>query len=302
MCGAPTPTDLRRHWAFAALVTALLPAVAFAKLSMSVYPTTLEIDADADRSVSHFIYVQNGGEVPFGLTHRLLDWRVTDDGRRLELPPEGGLNSLVRWVTVTPETVNVPPGGQAAFRLTVQAPNAAAPGAYGALDVTMTGPVGVAPGTEAAVGGTIAVQLFIRAKNAAPRVEVKIRELRPPTAAENLRVRLWIKNRGPVHVRAEPSVDLLGPFGDFVAYLLPDPLSIVLLPNQSREVVLEWRGELAPSNYEAIASVNAGGEQVAIDETSFDLENTPTVNLPPTKAPPQKARPAAKKGKGRRAP
>jgi hypothetical protein len=191
----------------------------------------------------------------------------------------------VRWVTVTPELLTVAPGEMAGFRLAIQVPTESSAGATGILDVTMSNQLASTTGMHTALGGSLGVQLLIRSKNATPRVDVDIVRVTPPTSSTKLNVLMRLRNSGATYVRAEPAVDLVGPFGDFIGYTVPEQTSWLLLPQEAKELNLEWAGNLAPSSYQAIASVVAGGDQVAISQEQFDVreQDDTRVVAPPRK-------------------
>lgn len=246
------------------------PASAWARMSMSVTPSALEFEAQPGQSVVRYLYVLNGGQGALSLTTQLSDWRVDQSDKRIELPAGVDSNSVSQWVTVTPESLVVQPGGQGVFRVAVQPPDSEREGVSGTLDVIMSskplkGPV------NTAVGGSIAVQLLIHKRGTPPRLELRIGSIRPPTSQRKLQASLLVKNAGDAPVRAEATLDILGPLDDFVAFAAEPKPGTLLLPGETREVSLEWDGSLGPGSHTAIATAFCGGDEVAVDQVAFDV-------------------------------
>lgn len=194
-----------------------------------------------------------GGEVQdivtlFNYSNVTLNFRIyatdafnTDDGSFSLLPAEDEPTGVGSWVTVSSESVTIPPQTQLTFPITVKVPPDARPGDHvGALLASSqaqgTGPDGTIVNLDRRTGSRIYVRV---AGPLSPELAVEDLSTSYSPSLNPLggtaEVRYTIVNRGNVRLGARHEVSFGGPFGLMRETVAGDDV-VELLPGESIEV------------------------------------------------------------------
>jgi hypothetical protein len=190
---------LTRHALPAAPVAALALALAgtsvAADIGVSVAPSRLMLAGSDAQTLT----VRNAGDRTALVGVRVAAFGMTPDGRVVVDPPGDPSRSARTWVTVSPASALLEPGGAVTLRVVSRVPRLAMPGDHRALVLLSTEPPGGTPGrvrvrTQVGVGTVVRVAGVLR------------RDLRVPRPAAGRAggrraVRVRVENRGNVYER-----------------------------------------------------------------------------------------------------
>jgi hypothetical protein len=241
--------------------------------SITVGPSLLEFRLRPGTSAAQNIYVRSHSSKRAAFSTEVFDYRLGDGGRFRVVSPASVPDSVAPWITVTPARFEVEPGGFGIFKVVVSAPPDAAGGRYAKVMVRGV-PVKQVDGTSLTFGLEVGITTLISTGEETPQLQASILAVDPPSASSLLTVTLKLQNTGPVHVNTAPSVEIVGPVEDFVGHMAHDPRYVILLPGETRTLILHWGGELTPAAYEAIATVYYA-DQVVVAERRFEISASP---------------------------
>ena len=252
-------------------VCSFTPVPAWAVISFTVTPARIEYNLESGEAKTQTVNIINRGDRALECATYLTDLLYTPQGQLAPGLAEQVSSPAASWVSIRPERVIIPPDKVGAFEVTVSLPQGIRSGGYLAMFVRSI-PAFMGAGQSVPTAGEIGVHVLIRPSGVTPVLSARVAQVRPPTASEKFTAEVEIANTGSVHAWAELSMDLLGPFGDFVGYLVPSkPGKILFLPGQQKTILLEWGGSLSPAKYEAMATVDFDGDQVVVAESSFTV-------------------------------
>ena len=263
--------------AYSALL--LVSGVAEAKFSVAVMPSFLEVKVAPGESRTEEVSVLNRGGDSLQAQPFVFDWLSNGDGKYTAAPGGSVPETVTPWITVRPSLVLVPPGREGRFFVTVAVPEGTVGGRQATLYLrsrqASNDGVNLMP-----VGAQLPIRILIDTGTGAPRLTVRVAAVTPPSPTKKLTFDLEVKNSGDVYLWAEPTVEVIGPLNDFVASLSPNLSKILLMPGQTEHSFLEWAGDLPPARYTGLCTVYYAGQQAAVEEAEFVVEEAPPVSAP----------------------
>lgn len=251
------------------LCFALLASAAQADVSLGASPAYLDITLDRGKTNAQTILLFNSGKDPVTLHAYAWDWWHDASNPRKFGPPGTFPHSAAKWISFTPEKVTVEP--QKAVNVTVvfNTPPDASGGHYAVAWFEAT-PALNPNSRELRVGARLGVLVMTSIRGAsAPKLEIDDLKITPPTATQLLKANFTLNNVGDMHLSPRGTLVVMDKNHHLLGHETFDPRR--LLPGEKSAVEIQWGGELAPGDYEAILTADYGDAGATVKALSFQI-------------------------------
>jgi len=264
----------------ALLILVILPCCQAVMVSGVVF----DAEADPGEHVSHEILVSSRQEEnATDLTVELYDWNQTLDGGNI-IDEDGSIKtpySAKDFLSVTPKSIHLEPGGTEKILVEGGIPTDAAPGGRYAI-VSIKGAPTPAPsdegdGQSSRVSVIIAYNVLIMIKvrgDILQKAEITDLSVDDPVSAEQQNVTLTLKNTGNFHYKPDIQLKLKDKDGNTLANetLIRDSSIFPPFSNEFK-LSLNPESELEPGTYLLEAKVSLkDGTEIASKEMEIDIE------------------------------
>lgn len=269
----------RRFWVILSILAGLMVLAPSAQVDaqapgsgLSISPPSFELSANPGDSVTNTIRVDNTRAESQDISVDVRNFTALGEEGEINLSEQDSTYSLAKWVTVSPSTASIPPGGSQAFQYSVRVPANAEPGGRFGSIVFKTAAKPVTGQSGVSIGQEIGSLLFLKiAGNVSEKSSIasfqsndKINQYKP------VGFTVRVKNDGNVHIKPVGTVTITNFFGKKVASI---PLeSHNILPGAIRRFDVKWNGDsrFIFGKYTATASVIYGNNhQILTATTSF---------------------------------
>ena len=229
-------------------------------VGLDVLPSLIEISVASGESVERVVTLTNPGSEPVEVSARPADWSMSESGEVRFLDPGTQTSSCAGWISVAPDRVRVPAGGQAIVRLRVSPAAVFSGTRWAAVLFSLPVTDSSFDGQRVSVAPRIGVSIYVTAAG----TEREDLRLRSSSATERdggqgLRLQMRVANEGNTAVRFRATWQLRSADGNFVRAF--DVRSSVALPGASREVFLDVRERIPPGTYGVTGMVRWGAKR-----------------------------------------
>jgi hypothetical protein len=208
-------------------------------ITLNVTPVTVEHDANRGDKIEGSFKVVNGSDKDLQLTPTPKNFTASDELGGVNLTEEDTNYSLAKWISVTPETVDVSARGSQVFNYTISIPGDAEPGGHFGSIIVSTNPVNIdatGPLVSQEVGPLILVRIAGDTYQEATIVEFSTPDNILEKGPVTLQTR--VKNTGNVHFKPKGTIEIKNMFGNVVANLDLEERNV--LPDSIRKLTNDW--------------------------------------------------------------
>lgn len=244
------------------------PANAQTSRAFIVIPPKLELSAEPGEVIQNAIRLQNQTEEEVTLAVGMSDFIVRDISGTVELvdPETAGKWALSQWLSISPETLTIPPGKQGSVSLNISVPKDALPGGRYAL-VYFSHP-GVIEEGQTITGVAAEIRSLVLLRVEGPITEEAIvRRFQAPRFLEYGPVELTteIANLGDYHIRPLGAIGVKNVFGKSVANLTLEEKNI--FPGASWEYKNNWDKKWLFGRFKATLTGTYGEQNLPLTAT-----------------------------------
>lgn len=260
----------------AALFVTLVPAAAWAQVSVEVTPLRAEIKmAGPGGTYTQTVTLTNHDKSPVRIHASVEDYYLSRDGTPQFNPADGTMAySAASWVRVNPVEQVLQPGAPGIVRFTVTAPAGTAVGGYRAAIMFELSPPGAEGVFSKGVMFKSRVVTIAYITVGAPKPAVELVDVQPrEQAGKPPSVVVTLKNTGSVHVRTKGQMLIYDKAGTMVRRIpVPD---VPVLPESEREVLIplaeEGKAALPAGEYRVELRIDVGLAEVLVGETTVTI-------------------------------
>lgn len=236
------------------------------QVTISVTPPSFEIDANPGDTIDNKFRIINGSDQALTLTTTPKNFTAEGEEGGVNLTEEDTAFSLADWISVSPETVDIPARGSQVFDFTISVPANAEPGGHFGSVIVQTEAVSV-DSTGAAVSQEAGPLILVRvagditesASIASFGSSKNFWESGPITFETR------VENTGNVHFKPSGTITIKNTFGNEVTNMNLEEQNV--LPGTIRKLVNEWDPGFAVGRYTADLTL-VYGENGQIDTAS----------------------------------
>ncbi len=256
-----------------ALLALVLSLSGEAQASVSMSPPRTRLSIAPGSHGRQTISIRSLAETPITCSVRSADWTIengTADGLRYHAPGTRE-RSCTPWIQVWPDVFELPPGGRQDISLSVALPDSAEGSYFSALILevqndTQPGAEGFLASTRINFGHLITVDTAGRTTWSA---EIEDFRVSRPDDTRGLEIRASIRNLGNAALRPEGFLAIVDAEGVLVGRI---PLKTYFAqPGGTIQLSEVWEGLLEEGVYNAIGTIDLGGDQILVPELEFEV-------------------------------
>jgi P pilus assembly chaperone PapD len=237
--------------------------------TISVDPPSVTISSAPKESKSGTIMVANRGKGPLKIKAYVQDWVYAKD-RSKEFKAAGSTPySCANWINIFPTEFELSSQGEQAVTFTITVPENAKGGHQAVIFFDAQAQKEKPQKTGVIVIGSIGTIIYQETEGNVNK-EASISDFSTSWEKGVLTAQLKFKNQGNTHLSAEGSLVLLGKNG-LMAGRVKIP-KINLLPGETIPAKVKWQGKVEEGEYKAVATLDYGGEEPAVAETTVKIK------------------------------
>jgi hypothetical protein len=240
------------------------------KTGLVVSPATFELSANPGDTLKNSLRVDNSSDEPLQLSTETRNFSALGEEGGINLSAEETRYSLTSWITVSPNSVVIPPKESRTFEYVINVPSFAEPGGRFGSIVFKTPAKAVNGQTNVALAQEVGALVFIKiAGQVNEKASVssfvpahKFNEYGP------INFDIRVKNEGNVQFKPKGTITISNFFGRKVATIPVDAQNV--LPDAVRKMKAEWKNKWLFGNYTATASLVYGNDnKIVTASTTF---------------------------------
>lgn len=232
--------------------------------SLEISPPSQELQVNPGESLTVKVKVKNRSNETLPLNVRVEDFTASGEEGQVALLDQGDY-SIVKWTSISPNTLNLKPLEEKEVTAEVTVPKNAAGGRYGALVFAVSAP-GAKPG-ETAVSQEIASLFLVRISGLA-KEDLSLVEMTTPKFLEfgPIPFSLKFKNNGNIHSKTYGLINVTNMFGQKLKDVVVTGTNI--FPNASRIIKAELNNKFLFGSYTATALMYYGSQNQLLTSTA----------------------------------
>ncbi len=236
-----------------------LSAVA-AAFSLNVDPSSLQLSAGPEESVSGTIIVDNRGAQEITVRSYAEDWSFMPDRSEAFRKPGSVKNSCSRWISLHPENFRLAAGESKQVRYTITAPQDASGGYYSVIFFeTQQDDPEMLKKANVVIAGRIGTIVYFETKgNSEKKMSATELKTSKSVPGRPMYFKVTAKNEGNTFVAPSGSIIIVDDLANLYARI--DVSKRYILQGESVVIEEKWVSNLPAGQYDVIATLDYGGE------------------------------------------
>ncbi len=215
----------------------------------------------------------NNGDQAVEMTVHITDFWYNEKNEKVFNPPGTSARSAANWIQFVPEKFVVGPHGTPEMKAIVTPPSDAKGGYYAVLFVESKPQLSfdkTKDGRSVFTNMRIGCLVLLSAENTEDyKIKVSDVSLIPPAGNQGMSLNFNLENAGNTHIFPIARVALMDSQHKLVGKAESEPKRF--LPGQKDAIHVNWDGELPPSDYTAVLTVEYGEDKIETRQIPFHV-------------------------------
>lgn len=209
------------------------------QVTLSVSPVSVELDANPGQRIEGSFKIVSGADVTLELTTTPKNFTASGEEGGVDLTTDDTSYSLAKWITVSPQSVELPARSSQIFDYVIDVPADAEPGGHFGSVIVATEPVQVdttGPAVSQEVGPLILVKIAGDTLQEASIVDFTTQDSLLENGPVIFSTR--VENTGNVHFKPKGTIKIKDTFGREVTTIDLEEKNV--LPSAIRKLTNDW--------------------------------------------------------------